>query len=170
MYVQSLYGLVPGTPSDYFGFAVSVSGNTIVVGADDNFFTGEAYVFTKSGSSWVYTISLRGMVLGSTPEEFGQAVAVHGDTNVIGAPKSDSGEAGDAYVFAKSGGGTWGYIGALRTLISGSPRDFGRSVAVDNNTIVVGACESVSAGETDGNVYTFVWTGSTLTLTAPWDH
>ncbi|ACF14664.1 hypothetical protein Ctha_2213 [Chloroherpeton thalassium ATCC 35110] len=48
--------------ADYFGFAVSVSGDVAIVGAygndDDGDNSGSAYIFEKSGAAWPQTAKL----------------------------------------------------------------------------------------------------------------
>ncbi|MBK8035851.1 MAG: FG-GAP repeat protein [Verrucomicrobiaceae bacterium] len=92
---------------DSFGVSVAVSGDTAVIGADqedsgatgadgnqaDNSLTdsGAAYVFTRSGSTWTQQAYLKASNTGSL-HNFGWSVAMSGDTAVIGA----SGEASNA--------------------------------------------------------------------------
>ncbi|MCH7591151.1 MAG: S8 family serine peptidase, partial [Planctomycetes bacterium] len=94
--------------SDFFGGSVSVSGDTVVVGArlDDcavGSNCGAGYVFRFDGTSWVQTAKLTASdaVVG---DQFGNSVSVSGDTVVVGA-KTDDCAAGDhcgsAYVFEK---------------------------------------------------------------------
>ena len=64
------------TEYDYFGSSVSISGNTVVVGAwGGNNGRGTAYVFVLSGSSWVQAAELTASdgVLG---DEFGRSVSI----------------------------------------------------------------------------------------------
>lgn len=91
---------------DSFGFAVAVSGSTVVVGArndtvDGNFLQGSAYVFNRQGGGWVETQKL--IVTDVTAEaHFGFSVAVSGSTIVLGAPEDIIGGKpfqGSAYVF-----------------------------------------------------------------------
>src|SRR6266581_3247998 len=71
---------------------------------------------------------------------FGAAVAISGDTVVVGAPSDDDAgtASGSAYVFVRSGG-TWSQQQKL-TAGDAAPYDaFGCSVAISGNTVVVGA-------------------------------
>jgi hypothetical protein len=94
---------------DGFGAAVSLSGETAVVGArgDDHAGgtdAGSAYVFVKPGGGWVnttQTVKLTAMDA-QTDDVFGYSVAVSGDRAIIGAPLEDNvggSNAGSAYVF-----------------------------------------------------------------------
>jgi len=78
---------------DYFGASVAVSGDMVVVGAyrDDNVAedAGSAYVFVRSGTAWSQQAYLKA---DNADEEdlYGCAVAVSGDTIVLGAPYESS--------------------------------------------------------------------------------
>ena len=77
----------------------------------------------------------------SDPEEqdwFGHAVAIDGDTAVIGAPGA-GGEANKAYVFELTGSNTWEEQQFLTPDSPQASGGFGRSVAIAGNFIAVGA-------------------------------
>ena len=78
-----------GTNQDYFGQAVSISGDTVVVGAhgvdDLGDSSGAAYLFARSGDLWTEKAKLLASD-GAEQDDFGEAVAVAGDIAVIGAP------------------------------------------------------------------------------------
>jgi hypothetical protein len=74
---------------------------------------------------------------GVAGDQFGQSVAVEGDTAVVGAPFAD-GARGAVYVFARAGDG-WTQTAKL-TASDGAVRDrLGSSVAIAGDTIVAGA-------------------------------
>jgi hypothetical protein len=99
-----------------FGFSVSISGTTIVVGA---YGRNRAYVFVLNGSDWVQQASVTASNAQSG-DYFGSMVAVAGDVMVVSADNEDSNavgvngdlsnnaatDSGAVYVFAKSGT-TW---------------------------------------------------------------
>jgi len=159
-------------PIDLFGWSVSVSGDTIVVGAPledsiassvngnqlDNSATdaGAAYVFVRSYTVW----SQKAYLKASNTEAldyFGYSVAVSGDTIVVGAYGEDSnatgvdgnpfnnsaGSAGAAFVFMRNGN-SWSQQAYLKASNSDANDLFGYSVAVSGNTVVVGAYEEDS--------------------------
>ena len=91
-------------------------------------------------------------------DQFGTAVAVSGDTMVVGAlfesgggtgvnPASDetASSAGAAYVYERVGG-VWTFKAYLKASNTGENDNFGRSVAIDGDTIVVGAPEESGSG------------------------
>jgi len=87
-----------GASPDYFGYSVSISGDTLVVGAyGDEGYTGSAYVFRYDGTTWDKVEKL--LAGDSAPSDlFGVSVSISGGTAVIGAP-GDEGSTGAAYVF-----------------------------------------------------------------------
>ena len=93
---------------DSFGSKVSISGNTIVVGAtlDDTGAgsdSGSAYVFKFDGTSWVEVNKLTASD-STTADHFGSAVAIDGDQIAIGADMDATAQSGGAYVFENLSG------------------------------------------------------------------
>src|SRR5690349_10179961 len=94
---------------DQFGWSVAVSGDTLVVGAfaEDSSATGvngaqgndaapdagAAYVFVRNGASWTQQAYLKASNTGAG-DDFGVAVAISGDTIVVGASGEASGATG----------------------------------------------------------------------------
>jgi len=126
-----------GAPEDWFGFSVSVSGDTTVIGAGQkNNAQGAAYVFLRSGTVWTQQAELTASD-GAANDYFGYTVSVSGETAVIGANGKNSLQ-GAAYVFVRSGG-VWGQQQEL-TASDGAAYDFfGYSVSVSGDTAVIGA-------------------------------
>ena len=167
-----------GAASDYFGVSVSISGDTVVVGAngdDDNGDTsGSAYVFVKPGADWADMTQTAKLTAsdGAAGDYFGDAVSISGDTVVVGAPCDDDngGDSGSAYVFVKPSGG-WSNMTqtAKLTASDGAEGDyFGISVSISGNTVVVGANGDDDNGSTSGSACVFVkpsggWSNMTQT-------
>jgi hypothetical protein len=177
---------------DNFGHSVAVSGDTVVVGApfEGGSATGggAAYVFVHSGSTWSQQAFLKGSNTGAG-DDFGWSVAVSGDTLVVGAPLEDSNatgvngpdndlgdECGAAYVFVRSGS-TWSQQAYLKASNTGMGDNFGWSVGLSGDTIVVGAfgegsnATGVNGADNDladnsGAAYVFVRSGSLWTQQA----
>ncbi len=144
---------------DFFGSSVAVSGNTVVVGAknetsnatevngnqSDNSApnAGAAYVFNRSGNIWSQQAYLKS-TNNSGGDSFGSTVAIAGDTVVIGALNDDgtiflsSGAGGITYVFNRSGT-VWSQHAFFESSFIGHGESFGFSVAIANNTVVVGS-------------------------------
>ena len=153
-----------GEANDYFGSSVSISNDTIVVGAfgEDANGTdaGAAYVFVRDGSSWWQQSHFTAFNAGPG-DYFGSSVSISDDTIVVGAYGDDSNgsDAGAAHVFVREGGG-WNQH-AFLTAFDAAPGDyFGRSVSISNDTIVVGAFGEDSNGSDAGAAYVFVRDGS----------
>ena len=136
--------------NDYFGRSAAIDGDTIVVGADEaentvdgsQVKTGSAYVFTKPGTGWATDTETAKLTASDSvvTDKFGYAVALDGDTVVVGAYGNDSSR-GSAYVFTKPASG-WddGTETAKLTPSDGrQTHKFGSSVAIDGDTVVVGA-------------------------------
>jgi hypothetical protein len=164
---------------DAFGWSVTVSGETVVVGAvgEDSASTGvnggssdnsadtsgAAFVFTRSGTAWAQQSYLKAINTENS-DNFGLAVALDDDTLVVGAPGEDGAargvngnpasnaldSAGAAYVYTRSAG-IWSYQAYLKASNPGKFDGFGSSVAVTGETVVVGApSESSDATGVDG--------------------
>ncbi len=164
-----------GAFDDFFGFAVAVHGETMVIGAfGDDQNTGSAYVFTESSGVWSQVAELTASDSLQFQSSFGFAVAVSGDTIVVTTAFgcTDTVTSG-AYVFVKPAGG-WTNMTETAKLTEPNICNndgFGFSAAISGNTIVVGAYDTTVGGnQGQGAVYVYVepmagWT-STATPTA----
>ena len=153
-----------------FGGAVSLSGDTVIVGVStDDTPAGEdagsAYVFVRSGTTWTLQQKLAAFD-GAPGDFFGISVSVSGDTAVVGARLDDTpagADAGSAYVFVRSGA-TWSLQQKLLASDSAAGDSFGTSVSVSGDTLIVGAPVADTVGGVDaGAVYAFVRSGTTWT-------
>lgn len=152
-----------GAEDDAFGYAVSVSGDTAVVGAyfknlRPNNAQGQAYVFLRSGTSWAEQAKLTASD-GADTDNFGAAVAVTGDIVLVGARIKDvaaNASQGRAYVYLRTGA-TWSEH-AILTGADGASHDlFGYTVAVNGDTALIGApTKSLGARLRQGQAYTFL--------------
>ncbi len=133
-----------GGPSDKFGFALALQGDTLLVGAPHHYSPpdglGSVYVFGRdAGGGWVESdrLFVADEVLGT---EFGHALALDGDTFIAGAPfeLDDKGAfMGAAYVFARDGTGTWSEVQKLQPAGIQGGDFFGNSVALDGDIAVL---------------------------------
>ncbi len=144
---------------DRFAEAVAIDGDTMVIGSGSHDHgggssNGGAYVFARStpgGSDWTEVTEV---LAGDSAAGwiFGRSVGVSGDTIVVGAPGATAGaisDAGAAYVFQRDHGGadTWGQVVKLVATSPSSGDEYGYGVAIDGDTIVVGAfCRSDVTG------------------------
>ncbi|MBS1788049.1 MAG: putative Ig domain-containing protein [Acidobacteria bacterium] len=156
------------TAFDYFGYAVAISGDTVVVGAyqDDigaNQDQGSAYVFTRTGATWAQQQKLF-IANGLARDGFGSAVALDVDTLVVGAPTSIDQffvhRPGAAYVFARNGA-TWTQVQTLTPADSKPDDSFGAALALSGSTLVVGGWSAVnSTPRSQGRAYVFTRVGN----------
>ena len=145
--------------SEYFGYSIAVDGDTAVVGAyGDDSGEGAAYVLTRQSGAWGQVAKLTASDA-DVGDDFGWSVAVDGDTVVVGAYRDDDKgvNSGSAYVFTKPDTG-WAStsMAAKLTASDGAPYDyFGYWVAVDGDTVVVGAYRDDDNGDDSGSAYVF---------------
>ena len=157
-----------GLPGDYFGISVSVSGDTVVVGArmhDTHAAAdiGAAYVFVRAGGTWTLQQELMASD-GAAADTFGASVSVSGDTLVVGAPVADTVggvDAGAVYAFVRSGS-TWTEQQKLLPPDGRADLDFGFSASLSGDTVVIGApSDDTSVAINTGSAYVFVRAGAT---------
>ncbi len=148
--------------ADRFGWSVAVAGDTIVVGAQtDAANQGSVYVYTRSGTVWSEQQKLVAAD-GGPSDQFGESVAVVGDTAVVGAVR-DNFDQGSAYVFTRSGT-VWTQQQKLNAADAASNDGFGLSVGVAGDTAVVGAYRDIVGGAFDqGSAYVFTRSGTVWT-------
>ena len=156
-----------GAPSAFFGSAVAISGDVIVVGVPSTDHTvadsGSAYVFVRPPGGWSGTLYESAKLRSSNPgyfDRFGQFLAVSGDTVVVSAYWSDASgpSSGCAYVFVKPAGGWSGVLFEDARLLpsTGQSYDhFGSAVAVSGPTVAIGAYWVEEAGPFTGAAYVF---------------
>lgn len=165
---------------DGFGRSVAISGDTLVVGAlgesssatgvngnqldNSAGSAGAAYVFVRNAGAWSQQAYLKASNTDAF-DEFGFSVSIFGDTIVVGARAECSiavgvngnqtnnlaSHAGAAYVFTRSGG-AWSQQAYLKATNTDFGDNFGTSVAISGNTVVVGAwAEQSNATGVNGN-------------------
>ena len=165
---------------DSFGWSVAIDGDTVVVGAFNDGNTG-AGKWDGAGSVYVYRTSDGGATYdevakltaadAASRDYFGYSVAIDGDTIVVGAPWKDAGEDctydgqnwngedcnhGALYVFRTSdGGATYGQVAKLMGSDTANGDHFGSSVAIDGDTIVIGAYGDDDGGTRSGSAFVF---------------
>jgi len=166
--------------NDHFGTSVAIDGDTLVVGApnedgsiagvggDDTDngaeSSGGAYVFVRSEGTWTQQAYLKASNAEAN-DQFGKSVAISGDTIAVGAHRESSnaigpngdetnnsaGQSGAVYVFVRSSS-TWTQQAYLKASNTGALDQFGSSVALSGNSLVVGAwAEASQATGIDGD-------------------
>jgi len=156
VWVQQAYLKCAAGRITEFGSAVAISGDTIIVGAEaedggstgvggdesdrSKTSSGAAYVFVRSDNSWTQQAYLKPNNT-TTGHYFGQAVAIEGDTAVVG---SYADESGDVHVFVREDE-TWRHDARLTAHNAGQFDGFGQTLAISGDTILVGAGEEDSS-------------------------
>lgn len=155
-------------PAAEFGKAVDIEDDLAVIGAEtsgfDGIACGAAFVYEHVGEAWELAALLRASD-GAQTNKFGGSVSISGTRVVVGAHMATHGgvtAAGAAYVFENQGD-DWIEVAKLVASDAQFTDFFGIAVAVDGDTIVVGAKEEDQAGFNAGAAYVFervggIWT------------
>jgi hypothetical protein len=153
-----------GAAGDEFGHDVQIDGDTIVVGAlkddDDGTDSGAAYIFTRSGVTWTQQAKLTADDA-AAGDEFGNDVAISGDTVAIGAPDENA-DAGSVYIFTRSGV-TWTQQQKLTASDIAAGDRFGGAVRLDGDTLLAAGWQNDDDGTNSGAAYVFTRSGTTWT-------
>ena len=169
--------------NDDFGVHVAIDSNLIAVAAtgegsaagkaaDDNSapLSGAVYLFEQNNGSWTQQSMLKASNAESY-DQFGSGLSISGETVVVGAASEDSAsslnqddnsaaQSGAAYVFVRNNG-AWTQQAYLKASAADQGDNFGFSVAVSNNLIVVGAIYQDDNSPTEsGAAYVFARSGS----------
>lgn len=150
-----------GEALDYFGYAVDISDNTVIIGAigddyDSNDQRGSAYIFERFINTWSQEAKLI-IQDGGSDDYFGTTVSIRDDYAVVGLQNNPSGIvlSGDAYIFKKSGD-NWNEKVKLSGSDEYGPQEFGSSVSISSSHIIVGSPgKTVGANVGQGAAYIF---------------
>ena len=140
---------------DRFGSSVDIHGNTAVIGAYLNNNRGSAYVYTRFADNW----SLKAKLVpidGEEDDGFGDSVAIHGNTIIVGAEKGNYRDidSGSAYLYNRIGN-SWFLLSKLVPENSQEGDTFGVSVAIDGDSVIVGASGDNDKGIDSGFAYVY---------------
>jgi hypothetical protein len=144
----------------HFGTSVDVDGDTAVIGTSkpwdlrSNRYKGKAYVFTRDGAgAWTERVVLQA-TKGTPRDSFGNKVAIDGETILIGADTDN--EKGKVHVFQREASGKWAPQAHLLPNDRVTGNHFGVSLAVDDETVVVGTWPMALGTESpEGSAYVF---------------
>jgi uncharacterized repeat protein (TIGR01451 family) len=143
-----------GDEEDYLGSAVAASGDSLAAGVpyDWNgltFSAGSVYVFQHNAYTWAQVQKLQ-PADGASDDEFGLALAMHGDLLFIGAPGHNQRQ-GAVYLYQRQSG-TWQFAQKILAGDAASGHAFGAALAFDGVRLAVGA---PSASSARGAAYVF---------------
>lgn len=153
-----------GGAQNSFGWSLDLEGDTALIGAYHNdavaIRSGAAYVFQRSGSTWNMQAKLTASD-GAAEDLLGESVSLSGDTAVLGAIRADAGatDSGAIYVFRRAGS-IWSEEAKLSAADGATLDQFGISVAISVDTIIVGARRDDDGGRDSGSAYIFERTGA----------
>lgn len=153
-----------GDTNEFFGFSVAIAGDIAVVGAqgdDENGDeSGAAYVFTRSDAGWSQEAKLTANDA-EAGDQFGGSIALFGETILVGARRDDDNgdESGAAYLFTRYES-DWIQQAKLTAADGEAGAEFGRSVALSDDTVIIGAARDDEKGEDSGSVYVFTRSGT----------
>ena len=146
-----------GAAGDLFGSAVDLGRDLVVLGAPQAEGAGAAYVFRLDRATMVWSEEAKLVASDAGPgDEFGRAVAIDGEIAAVGAPGKGGSLAGAGRVYVYEAiGGSW-----LETAVLESPNatldgEFGQSVALSEDTLIVGAWLEDELGINSGAGYAF---------------
>jgi hypothetical protein len=146
---------------DQGGNSVGISGNTVVFGAPNHSPRGAAYVFVKAASGWKTMTQTAELTMAEriASSAFGYSVSISGSTVVTGAwgVKFRQQTVGAAFVFVEPAGGWENMKETAKLTIPHMPFtfDFGYSVAINGNSVVIGA-PAFPYGTGLGSAYVFL--------------
>ncbi len=149
---------------DSHGYAVDVDGDRAVIGSrfddDDGNGSGAAYVYLRNTQTGLWEVEKKlVMAAAAAGDNFGSSVAIDGDVIVVGAPQDDinmgSNLHGSAHVFTRSSGEWDTGVELLPQDTDNFYQNYGISVDIDNDTIVVGVAYDNDKGTAAGSAYIF---------------
>ena len=158
-------GANDGNTGDHLGAAVAASHSAVVAGApqddDRGNNSGAAYIYVWPSVQSTQWMQFQKLVPadGAAGDNFGAAVAISGNTVVVGAPFNRPGSvsAGSAYVYERSttGAQLWVEVRKLAAPDGLAGDEFAGALAIDQDTIVVGARTDDDSGTSSGTAYVF---------------
>ncbi len=150
------------TVGDYFGYALALHGDTLVVGA---FWISTAYVFQRTNGVWVQTQTL--LPVERFQWHFGETISIDasGTRMAIGAHLADSPYAqnGSAFIYELQDG-LWVQVARLLANDPETQGRFGQFVSLDGDRLLIGSRRVDNVALDAGAAYIFdrqsngVWT------------
>jgi len=147
-------------PGDRLGYSLDLDGTTLLTGAlndDGGADAGSAYVFERIGGGlWVASAKLVA-AKAAKGERFGAAVAIEGDTALIGAPDRDvkGADSGAVMVFSRGSNNQWPQIAVFSAKLPATDAHFGGAIGLQGARAIVGATGDAQNGTSAGAAYIF---------------
>jgi outer membrane protein assembly factor BamB len=160
------------TAGDQFGCSVAIDGNRVIVGAqyeDDagGNSSGKAYIFDVTTGALLHTLDNPSAYGTAAGDAFGRSVGISGNRVIVSARDEDDAggtNSGKAYIFDVTTGALVFTIDNPNAYGTTAYDQFGSSVGISGNRVIVGAHYEDDAGGADsGKAYIFdVTTGALL--------
>lgn len=157
-----------GAPRDWLGTGVSISGDTAIVGAPRHDAAGSdagaVYIIqdTSPGGDWSsFTEKKITASDAAAGVAFGENVSIDGDTAIVGV-NSDNDGTGAVYILEDTSvAGDWSSFSETKLTSSDAEvgDQFGKSVWIKGNSVIVGAMHDNMGGIRPGSAYVFLRTG-----------
>jgi hypothetical protein len=140
-----------GLSGDEFGYSLALDGSILAVGAYNDTVNGKSnqgsvYIYYRDANSASGWSEITKVIAsdGNAFHQFGAAVALDGDTLVVGAIGVDNGggvQSGQVYMFRRHYGGldNWGQFKLLTPSLAGTTDQFGGALALDGTRLAVAA-------------------------------
>jgi hypothetical protein len=145
--------------NDYFGTSSAIFGDQAAVSMNgwskSTTMRGAVFMYAKNNGSWVQGQTINPWQRTGLTATFANAIAMDNSVMAVACSEFDSltTNSGAVYIYEKTGN-SWGFKTLLRPSDLGLESRFGVSVAVRNNTIVVGATGGISPNNTAVYVFT----------------
>ena len=151
-----------GAAGDHYGWSASIVGDRAIVGAisdDDNgASSGSAYIYDWDGTNWVETKLTASD--GATNDYYGYSVSIDGNRAIIGAYLDDDNgnNSGSVYIYDWDGSN---WVETKLIASDGAANDnYGFSVSIEGDNVLVGAPYDDDNGSSSGSVYIYNWDGN----------
>jgi hypothetical protein len=154
-YVQKLIAS-DGAQYDYFGSALSLSGDLCVIGAAEDDPDGSAHIFRYDGNTWTKEAKLT-----ETSYRFGDAVGISDgwkEMCIVGAPYDGeaASEAGAVHLYMNTGGGNWEHYEKFIAPDAAAGNHYGSSVFIaDDSSFIAGSPYDDDLGTYSGSTYVY---------------
>jgi len=152
-----------GDDGDRFGNSVDISGYYAIVGAhwdeELGYSSGSAYIFKHEGSDWMEEEKLTAHD-GERLDLFGESVSINGNHAAIGAIWDDDmgSYSGSVYIFTHDRF-SWIEEEKLTASDGDDGNNFGSSVSIEGNQVIVGTPRDEKNDPDSGSAYIFKWEG-----------
>ncbi|WP_226894604.1 choice-of-anchor D domain-containing protein [Luteolibacter marinus] len=156
-----------GEPFDYFGHAVAISGTRVAVAEESTVggfpHAGRVHVFDMAAPEPTVPVLSLDNPDPAAYDQFGNSVALDGDTLVVGEWRDDSGatNAGKVHVYDLSSTTPGVPLISLADPLPAEDDNFGASVAVSGTRVVVAAYRDDTGAPDAGSAYVYELDSST---------